>query len=190
MQLLSTLTFLAIAIQCAVAAPERNLLRSGYDKPINFSDLSDLTTVASNPRSHQQPKHGYSTTPSSIDHLTGADPLSHIKKSGVLPSSNSLPVGDSNLLSGALGGPSTSTNSGTKAYSTLMKSGLSEDRSLTSPKKTPPPSPKKQSVYVSPSKKTSPKVPPKKLPKKNSHTPNQKKAKIDPAKTPVQRAVV
>ncbi|EGZ08052.1 hypothetical protein PHYSODRAFT_306147 [Phytophthora sojae] len=83
MQLLSTLAFLAVAVQCAVAAPERNLLRSGYDRPINFSDLADLKTAASNPMTHQQPTHASTTTPyTPKGEVSGADASPHDKKSG------------------------------------------------------------------------------------------------------------
>jgi hypothetical protein len=40
MQILSTLAVFALAVQCTVAAPERQLLRSGYDSPIDFSTLT------------------------------------------------------------------------------------------------------------------------------------------------------
>ncbi|KAE8996264.1 hypothetical protein PR003_g20343 [Phytophthora rubi] len=101
MQLLSTVAFLALAVQCAVAAPERNLLRSGYDKPINFSDLKGLTGAPSYTSTHQQPNGGSSTTPSSVDSTpkgklpSGASSLPHDKKSGVSPDTKSLPAGGS-----------------------------------------------------------------------------------------------
>ncbi|KAK1942529.1 hypothetical protein P3T76_006028 [Phytophthora citrophthora] len=43
MKILQALALLALAIQCTLATSERKLLRSGYDSPVNFSDLPSLT---------------------------------------------------------------------------------------------------------------------------------------------------
>ncbi|KAG1696820.1 hypothetical protein DVH05_017730 [Phytophthora capsici] len=77
MKTLSTLVFLALAVQCSLAASERKLFRSGYDSPVNFSDLPSLTDAKTNK---------YGSEPS----VPGVNPLS---KSGILPSSDSVPSG-------------------------------------------------------------------------------------------------
>ncbi|KAJ8574801.1 hypothetical protein ON010_g4409 [Phytophthora cinnamomi] len=131
MQLLSTLVFLAVAIQCAVAAPERNLLRSGYDRPI-FSDLADLATAANNPTSQQQQANqGASTMPSSID---------PINKGGLLPGVNSSPYGKKR---GAL--PSTKSQPSEEDPTSQPEKGGVNGSSAqkTSPKGTPKPPAKK-----------------------------------------------
>jgi hypothetical protein len=43
MQILPTIALLAAAVQCAQAAPERKLLRTGYDSPIDFSTITGST---------------------------------------------------------------------------------------------------------------------------------------------------
>ncbi|KAG1683844.1 hypothetical protein DVH05_012726 [Phytophthora capsici] len=77
MKTLSTLVFLALAVQCTLAASERKLLRSGYDSPVNFSDLPSLTDVKTNK---------FGSEPS----VPGVNQLS---KSGILPGTDSLPSG-------------------------------------------------------------------------------------------------
>ncbi|KAL4145930.1 hypothetical protein PRNP1_011805 [Phytophthora ramorum] len=59
MKLLSTLAFLVIAAQCTLAAPERKLLRSGYESPVDFSTLTG--GGATDPTSQQQQKQGDSS---------------------------------------------------------------------------------------------------------------------------------
>ncbi|KAG7375429.1 hypothetical protein PHYPSEUDO_001284 [Phytophthora pseudosyringae] len=81
MKLLSTLAFMALAAHCTLASPERKLLRSGYDSPIGFSDLASLTDV---PADSTTQKHGSAAAVPGVDSIT---------KSGVLPSTDSLPIG-------------------------------------------------------------------------------------------------
>uniref|UniRef100_H3H807 RxLR effector protein n=1 Tax=Phytophthora ramorum TaxID=164328 RepID=H3H807_PHYRM len=103
MKLLSTLAFLVIAAQCTLAAPERKLLRSGYESPVDFSTLTG--GGATDPTSQQQQKQGDSSgavLPSlpSVDSLTkglsgitggagGEGGLSKLLPSG-LPSTDAL----------------------------------------------------------------------------------------------------
>ncbi|POM73075.1 Hypothetical protein PHPALM_10114 [Phytophthora palmivora] len=70
MQLISTLALLAIAVQCVLASPERKLLRSGYDTPVDFSTLTGGTGTT-DPTVQQHNKHGIRAVPS----LPGVDSL-------------------------------------------------------------------------------------------------------------------
>lgn len=81
MKILSTLAIIALAVQCTLAAPERKLLREGYDTPIHFSDLAGLTDITPTESSAQ--KYGSDTALPSVDSIT---------KGGTLPSTVSLPV--------------------------------------------------------------------------------------------------
>uniref|UniRef100_H3H632 RxLR effector protein n=1 Tax=Phytophthora ramorum TaxID=164328 RepID=H3H632_PHYRM len=103
MKLLSTLAFLVIAAQCTLAAPERKLLRSGYESPVDFSTLTG--GGATDPTSQQQQKQGDSSGAvlpglPSVDSLTkglsgitggagGEGGLSKLLPSG-LPSTDAL----------------------------------------------------------------------------------------------------
>ncbi|KAG2783139.1 hypothetical protein PC129_g23318 [Phytophthora cactorum] len=88
MKLFSTLAFLALAAQFTLAAPERKLLRAGYDSPINFSNLAGLTDVTTD------------STPKKYGSPAAVPGVDSITKGGILPSTNSLPVGKD---SGGLG---------------------------------------------------------------------------------------
>ncbi|ETO82989.1 hypothetical protein F444_02938 [Phytophthora nicotianae P1976] len=81
MKLLSTLALVVLAAQCTLAAPERKLLRAGYDNPIDFSNLSGLSDVTTDSTTK---KYGLPATAPGVDSIT---------KGGVLPNTNSLPVG-------------------------------------------------------------------------------------------------
>ncbi|GMF35269.1 unnamed protein product [Phytophthora lilii] len=101
MQILSTLAFLVIAAQCVLASPERKLLRSGYDSPIDFSTLTGGTT-STDETAQQQPngEHGNNAGLPGIDTLTkgisgiisvqgGKDGLAKLLPSG-LPNTDAL----------------------------------------------------------------------------------------------------
>ncbi|KAG7375537.1 hypothetical protein PHYPSEUDO_000728 [Phytophthora pseudosyringae] len=72
MQLLSTLALLAIAAQCVLASPERKLLRSGYDAPIDFSTITGGGDAATSTAQQQQNDHG---TDAALPALPGVDSL-------------------------------------------------------------------------------------------------------------------
>ncbi|POM68619.1 Hypothetical protein PHPALM_15205 [Phytophthora palmivora] len=63
MQLMSTLTLLATVVQCVLASPERKLLRSGYDTPVDFSTLTGGTGTT-DPTVQQHNEHGIEAVPS------------------------------------------------------------------------------------------------------------------------------
>jgi hypothetical protein len=86
MKIVSTLAFMALAIQFTLAAPERKLLRAGYDSPIDFSDLTSLADTSTDSTTKKQ---GSPAALPGIDSIT---------KDGVLPSSDSLPIGEVSSL--------------------------------------------------------------------------------------------
>uniref|UniRef100_H3H3H3 RxLR effector protein n=1 Tax=Phytophthora ramorum TaxID=164328 RepID=H3H3H3_PHYRM len=175
MQIVSTLAFMLLAATYTFAEPERKLLRSGYDSPINFSDLTRLADTSQKHGSpsgvpgvdsttKSGPLPGADSLPiggrSGLQSLTGGNGLNSVGKDGKLPS---LPIsgGSSTRLNkGFLGGPdnlsgltdglglpptTTTSTRGKKTYSSGDVD-KSEDRALTRLKTTPSPSPKQRSM--------------------------------------------
>ncbi|KAG3052305.1 hypothetical protein PI124_g23904 [Phytophthora idaei] len=213
MELFSTLAFLTLAAQFTLAAPERKLLRAGYDSPINFSNLAGLTdaTTDSTPKNGGLGKNIIPTdlttvaSRSGLQSLTGRSGLGSLAngatKGGNLPSlpisgtggvTKSVSAATENVsgLTDGLGLPSTSTSGDKQVYKSGTPSSKSdvqsEERTLKSPKN-PSPTPKSNTIKTK--KKTTPKKSSrKKTSPKNSHKPNVKPTP-KPEKSPFQHSV-
>ncbi|OWY95761.1 hypothetical protein PHMEG_00034154 [Phytophthora megakarya] len=110
MKLLSTLAFVCLAIHFTLAEPERHLLRSGFDTPVKFSDLTDLTPSTSILPSGKGTKNVLPTDQTTTAGRSGLYSTKGGSK-GVPSATDKVP----SLIDG-LGLPSPTTGSVKKAY--------------------------------------------------------------------------
>ncbi|KAG1686067.1 hypothetical protein DVH05_007162 [Phytophthora capsici] len=91
MNLLSTFAIFAIAVQCVTASPERKLLRSGYDSPVDFAAITGGNTATHKGTDAALPAlPGVGSIAQGLSGITGGtDSLSKLQPNG-LPSTDAL----------------------------------------------------------------------------------------------------